>query len=224
MRRALIVTPSRVYCESLRHALEAAGEATVVGIAASANEAITQTRRLHPDALVVDLPLPDAHLLSETVLSASSPPGILAFNVPDDEQQILAWARLGALGCITRDAPLAELLAAVACVGDGEARCSDRAASALLRFARASRAAMPPVAETTLTRREGEILRLVGEGLTNKQIARALSISVSTVKNHIHHIFQKLEIRHRGDAAAWMDLARASIAAANGPGPSRAKL
>jgi two-component system, NarL family, nitrate/nitrite response regulator NarL len=218
MRRALLVTPSRVYCESLRQALEATGEAAVVGVATSADEAIAEARRLRPDALVVDLPLADARRVSTTLRHGASPPRIVAFDVPDDEQQILAWARLGALGCITRDAPLAELVAAVVGVGDGEGWCSARAASALLRYARNSREATPSAVETTLTRRESEILRLVGEGLTNKDIAHVLSLSVSTVKNHIHHIFQKLRIRRRRDAASWIGLADASLGDDGRPG------
>jgi DNA-binding NarL/FixJ family response regulator len=103
---------------------------------------------------------------------------------------------------VSREATLAELLDGVEAAARGEALVSEPVAAALIRRV-ASVAGERTVANgTLLTRREREIVRLIGDGLSNKEIATSLQIELATVKNHVHNILEKLHVARRGEAAA----------------------
>jgi DNA-binding NarL/FixJ family response regulator len=129
---------------------------------------------------------------------------VVAFASGDDVAERVELAEAGVTGYLSRDGSLAELLAVVEAAGRGELACSPQLAGALAR--RLARVAVAgPAADAPaerLTYRERDLVRLVDEGKSNKEIARALHIEVATVKNHIHHILRKLGVRRRGEAAA----------------------
>jgi two-component system, NarL family, nitrate/nitrite response regulator NarL len=124
---------------------------------------------------------------------------VVALAVTETEEEILDYARAGASGYVARGASLNELVSTVESVSRGEILCSPRIAAALFKRAGAlandSRAPLH-----RLTRRETEIVGLVARGLSNKQIAQRLFIEVATVKNHLHNIFEKLQVRSRIEA------------------------
>jgi two-component system, NarL family, nitrate/nitrite response regulator NarL len=134
---------------------------------------------------------------------------VLALTVPNRETEILAFAEAGIAGFVTLEASVAELVEAIESVARGEALCSPSVAAALLRRL-ASLAHSRTSADPTgpLTAREREILALIDEGLSNKQIAQRLRIELPTVKNHVHHILVKLGADRRAEAAA---LVRGSV-------------
>ena len=127
---------------------------------------------------------------------------MLAICVPGDERSVLACVEAGAVAYVTCEASLRELIAAVTRLARGEALCSPRMAGILLRRLASLAASCEPAAGAALTRRELEVIELVGEGLSNKEIARRLSIELSTVKNHVHNILEKLGVNGRHEAAA----------------------
>lgn len=129
-------------------------------------------------------------------------------GVPDKEEDILACIEQeGAAGYLLMNASLDDLLMSIDAVMKGEALCSPRIAS--LAFDRVSTLArqvdnVHSVNENRLTRRETEIVKLIDDGLSNKEIAVRLNIEVSTVKNHVHNILDKLQLRDRHSAASYI--------------------
>jgi DNA-binding NarL/FixJ family response regulator len=128
---------------------------------------------------------------------------VLAITVPNREPAVIECAESGVAGFLTTDASIDDLVAAVEAVARGELLCSPSSAGMLLRRLGSLARELPrPSAVAALTSRELEVVELVEQGLSNKQIAQRLCIELPTVKNHIHHILEKLGVRRRGDAAA----------------------
>jgi DNA-binding NarL/FixJ family response regulator len=130
----------------------------------------------------------------------------IVVGVPDAEEDILdCIERNGAAGYLVVSASLEELFTSIRAIMKGEALCSPRIASLafdrMSRLARQVRASVNPTDGTCLTRREAEIVKLIEEDLSNKEIAARLHIEVSTVKNHIHNILDKLQLPNRYSAA-----------------------
>jgi DNA-binding NarL/FixJ family response regulator len=140
---------------------------------------------------------------------------ILAFAVREEIAAILDYAEAGADGFVTANSSVAELVEAIERTAGGELLCSPRIAAQLLRRA----VAPPPASETDsplLTQREQQVLSLLKQGRSNKEIGNALHIAEATVKNHVHHVLAKLQVPNRGKAAA-ASVARPIKAV---PGPS----
>jgi two-component system nitrate/nitrite response regulator NarL len=135
---------------------------------------------------------------------------VVALTVQNREQELLAAAEAGAVGFVTVEASIKELVATIESAHRGEALCSPSLAAALMRrlAARASQHE-GPAPMPALTSREREIVELIDEGLSNKQIALQLRIELATVKNHVHNILGKLGVRRRGEAAALLRAGRA---------------
>ena len=121
----------------------------------------------------------------------------------ETEYELVACAEAAIVGYVTRDHSSAELRAVVASVARGEVVCPPRIAAMLLRRV-AALAGGPDsnLGQTHLSHREREIVRLIGRGLSNKEIARDLGVEIATVKNHVHNILNKLRVHRRSDAAA----------------------
>jgi two-component system nitrate/nitrite response regulator NarL len=122
----------------------------------------------------------------------------IALAVSETEDHIVAWAKAGVSGYVACDASAGELVTTITAVARGEAPCSPRMAAWLLKEV-AALASAPDVeeADNRLTRREREIVELIERGLSNKEIARDLHIALSTVKNHVHNILDKLQVSRR---------------------------
>jgi DNA-binding NarL/FixJ family response regulator len=137
---------------------------------------------------------------------------IVAFAAVNSEDTLLAYVEAGIVGFVPREGSVADLIATVEGALSGEAQLSPRLTSTLMRRLvelQSSREAVLPC--PALTRREREILRLVDEGLSNKQIAARLLIELATVKHHVHNILEKTRARRRGEAAALVRRGRRSI-------------
>jgi two-component system, NarL family, nitrate/nitrite response regulator NarL len=127
---------------------------------------------------------------------------IVLLGAPEDEDAVIALAELGVVGFVEREASLDELVVSVVSAAVGEATLPGRIATTLLRHVRsiAARPRSPDLGQ--LTMRERQVLQLIAEGLSNKQIAARLGIEFATVKNHVHNILEKLEVTRRSDAVA----------------------
>jgi DNA-binding NarL/FixJ family response regulator len=128
---------------------------------------------------------------------------VVAMGIPRAEEHVLAFAETGVLGFVERDAGVDELADSIRAAARGEASCPPSVATTLLRRIATPRPQPPaPRADTAgLTAREQQIVELIAEGLSNKEIGSRLYIEVATVKNHVHNILEKLRVAHRGDAA-----------------------
>jgi two-component system, NarL family, nitrate/nitrite response regulator NarL len=146
-------------------------------------------------------PLAAIQALAATVPAAK----IVALGIHDDEGTQLELVEAGVAGYVTAEQPLEELVEAIVATANGELRCSPRVSAALARRVAALKAELPRGSgDRRLTRRQHEIATLISEGLSNKQIARRLSIEQATVKNHVHNILSKLGVSHRDDVTALL--------------------
>jgi DNA-binding NarL/FixJ family response regulator len=206
--RLLIADGLQVFCESLASFLVKQDRLAVVGMAADAAEALRMTENLQPDIMLVGPNLGKRAAIGLTSeLSSKQPhPKLIILGMLEEEQSIFEFIEAGASGYTVMQSSLTDLVQAIEAVHSGEAICSPRVAFSMFeRIAQLSRAnqdhaEIPP---SILSAREEEILQLIADGLSNKQIADRLYISPCTVKNHVHHILEKLEVRSRAQAVDY---------------------
>lgn len=205
--RIVILHGNRLVRESLALVLAQQDGISVVGVAAGFDQVDRELTSVQPDLFVLDLEGPGRGGLANArrIRAISSKAKILVINVPDTEADVLACIEMGgASGYLLQDASVENLLSNVRAVVAGEALCSPRIAS--LAFSRISALACqnrPFHSDNMahLTRREVEIVALIEDGLSNKEIAASLNIEVQTVKNHVHNILDKLKVDGRREAA-----------------------
>jgi DNA-binding NarL/FixJ family response regulator len=151
---------------------------------------------------------------------------VVAIAVAEDGDEALTCARIGVDGIVLRSGSMNELAVTVAGVARGETVCPPSVVAALVRHVSAAADdGRGRADEDRLTSREREVLVLIEQGLTNKEIAGRLCIEVRTVKNHVHHVLDKLRVQHRSEAAARLRATRvpdlAALVAGPGPGTGR---
>ncbi len=214
MIRVLIVAEIRLYREGLAEMLQGEPEIDVVGIASGADEAVRELRERQPDVVLLDVAIPENAWLARALMAAVPGTRIVALAVPEIEQEVLACAEAGVAGYVTREGSVEDVVAAVSAVARGEVLCSPRMAASLFqRVATLALERSPASIEKRLTNRELEILDLIDQGLSNKEIARRLTIELSTVKNHVHNILDKLNVSRRSEAAAHARAQRGTLSA-----------
>ncbi len=199
----LIAAEVRLYRDGLAATLAARAHLRVDGIAATPLEAVNAVRDLEPDVVIVDVSLDDVLGLMRALRAASAKSHILAIAVREELTTILNYAEAGADGFVTANSSLAELVEAIERAAAGELLCSPRIAAQLLR--RATIQANPltqNVVGHSLTGRELQVFAQLKLGRSNKQIAITLSIAEATVKNHVHHVLEKLHVSTRAQAVA----------------------
>jgi two-component system nitrate/nitrite response regulator NarL len=198
----LVVAPVCLYRDGIAALLERDEGVEVVGTAADVGEALELAARL--DALVLfDAMTAESCAEIRSMRDALPDVSILALTVRRGEQEMLELAEAGVHGFVTVDASLPELGEAIRSAARGEAICSPSLAAAFMRrIATLSHDAKPHEPGPPLTVREQEILTLVQEGLSNKQIAQELRIQLSTAKNHVHSILGKLGVQRRAEVVA----------------------
>jgi DNA-binding NarL/FixJ family response regulator len=214
MVRVLIVAEIRLYREGMAAMLQQEPVVEVVGIAAGADEAVCALRERHPDVVLLDMAISDNAWLVRALVAAVPGTRVLALAVPEIEREVIACAEAGVAGYVTRDGSLEDVVAAIQSAARGEMLCSPRMAATLFqRVATLALERSPASIESRLTGRELEILDLIDQGLSNKEIARRLTIELSTVKNHVHNILYKLNVSRRAMAAARARAERALLPA-----------
>jgi two-component system, NarL family, nitrate/nitrite response regulator NarL len=212
----ILVAPVRVHCELLAKALSGIGRIRVLATACDCEAAARAISRAQPGMVLIDLPTAEGIQLTRIARAAAGPPKIVVMGVDESEPiGVVLWARQGVSGCVARDARLEDLTAILDGVARGQMMCSPSLAAPLFEAAAGLHLSSRRAPEhSQLTRRELEVLNLVAEGLTNKQIARILHLQIPTVKNHVHNIFAKLHVHSRREAAVWDARPHAQIAPA----------
>jgi DNA-binding NarL/FixJ family response regulator len=167
---------------------------------------------LRPDVILLDAAFPSG-LHAATQLALAVPQAsVVALAVTETEENVLAWAEAGVAGYVPNTASIDDLIALIGEISRGEQTCPSHISGSLLRrIANASRASLALSSLPPLTRREMEILRLVGAGLGNKDIARRLGISVGTTKSHVHNLLGKLNIQRRTEVITHMHAIRYAV-------------
>lgn len=197
----------RIYREGLADALERSGAIRVLAAVPDVVDALLLADELGPDLVLCDVSSLPAEELPRRLRELAAAASLVALGVPEQEEHVLACAECGLAGFVTRELSLADLVEALEAAARGELLCSPQAAATLLRRVRSLAAAQRPSPTAALTGREVQILDLLTTGLSNKEIATRLRIEPTTVKNHVHSILGKLNVRRRSDAAVIRSLA-----------------
>jgi DNA-binding NarL/FixJ family response regulator len=172
-------------------------------VAESAEAAIEALERSAPTLILLDVAADDGLLVARRLAEAAPHVHILGFAARAYDHDVVAYASAGITGFVPREASAQDLFDAIDRAVNGELLCSPRVAATLFRqLAVLSNTPKHGVGPTQLTGREREIVRFIDEGLSNKEISRHLSIEVSTVKNHVHNILEKLNVTCRGKVPA----------------------
>jgi two-component system nitrate/nitrite response regulator NarL len=206
-RRILIVSDIRILREGLGEVLARDSSFSVVGIVGGLDEALEIIAVQPVQVVLVDSTLPEG--VDSIVRLREPSPGvqIIAFALSDTEDAVIRWAEAGACGYVPRSAGLSDLVDFIDGILRGEQICSRRVASGLLRRIVATQSRLgfePGERKPILTARENDIVRCLGTGLSNKEIARRLNISLATTKSHVHNVLNKLVLERRSQVPYWI--------------------
>jgi two-component system, NarL family, nitrate/nitrite response regulator NarL len=198
--KVLVVTEIRLYREGVAEALRRLDDVELAATAATGPAAVVAARRTECDVVLVDMALTDSTGTVQALLAARPQLKVVALGVPEDGPEVVAVAEAGIAGYVSREATIQDVGEALRGALRGEAALSGKVAAGLLRhIARQAQSRRSVGVPLRLTPREHEVLCLLESGLTNKEIARALDLQLSTVKNHVHNVLAKYGAAGRGD-------------------------
>jgi two-component system, NarL family, nitrate/nitrite response regulator NarL len=180
-----LIVANPVYRESLAVTLSAPGF-QVVGTCGSGENPLSPLDECSPDVVLLDLPASDGLPLLRALRYQCPRPAVVVLGRSVDEGERFLWQREGAAGLVLATESLHQLVLVIERVAEGDLQSQP----------------LHPRPAIPLTDREREIVYLIDRGLSNKEIAATLGIQLSTVKNHVHHILEKLKARRRSEAAA----------------------
>ncbi len=198
--RVLVADDHPLFREGVVHSLAAEPDMHIVAQAANGEEALRLARDLLPDVVLLDIAMPgwDGLATAAKITTACPATKIVMLTVVEDEDKLLAAFKAGARGYVLKGVSARELASVVRATAHGEVYVSPSLAAGMLVALTRARPA-DPLEE--LTERELEILKLVGQGLTNRKIGDHLHLSEKTIKHYITNILQKLQVRSRVEAA-----------------------
>jgi DNA-binding NarL/FixJ family response regulator len=197
----LIADDHPIFRKGLRALLATMPNTELVGEAASGEEAIMLAEKLQPDVVLLDLQMPGGGGLAaiRPIVQTSPHIGILVITMFEDDDSVFAAMRAGARGYVLKDTQDEEMERAIVAVGNGEAIFSPAIALRMIHFF----ADRPPAMANLfpeLTTSEGNVLKLMAQGLSNEAIAHQLDFSIKTVRNYSSNIFSKLQVADRAQA------------------------
>jgi DNA-binding NarL/FixJ family response regulator len=200
--RVLVADDQSMVRAGFRRLLSDEPDIDVVAEADNGVEAVAKAERFAPDVVLMDIRMPELDGIEATrrILAADPAARILILTTFDLDEYVYNALGAGASGFVLKDDPPEQLVAAIRTVAAGDALLSPSVTKRVIKqFSRLPSPTAPKELEE-LTEREQEIFRLIAEGLSNAQIGKELFISETTVKTHVTHIFQKLEVRDRVQA------------------------
>jgi two-component system, NarL family, nitrate/nitrite response regulator NarL len=199
--RVLFVSDVRLYREALAAWSQRRPIVRMVAAVGHRDAAVAVVREQRPDIALIDMRMPDGCDVARVMLLAMPELKLVGLGLAETEDNVLAYAGAGFAGYVPREAPLDDLVEILRGIARGEVRYS-RSITAALLHRLAGAASAPVTGRMPLTPRETEIVRLIDDGLSNREIARRLAIEPATVKNHVHNLLEKLHVSRRGEAAA----------------------
>ncbi|WP_436535141.1 response regulator transcription factor [Actinoplanes sp. HUAS TT8] len=203
MIRVLIVEDVELVRDSFRLLVNSSEGCSAVGEASTGVEAVRLAGELRPDVVLMDVRMPELDGIEATRQICGNPDladvRVLILTTFDHDEYVYGALRAGASGFLLKDSPAAELLNAIRVIAAGDALLSPKVTRKLVsEFARQPKPGKPiPGSLDAVTEREREVLRLVGLGLSNPEIAEHLALSLATVKTHVGRILAKLPARDR---------------------------
>ncbi len=205
--RVLLVDDHVLFRKGVEAVLATRPEVEVVGEASNGHEAIEMARKTMPDVVLMDISMPECNGLKATRVIKSEMPHvkILILTVSEDDKDLFEAIKCGAQGYLVKNLKAHLLFDTLDALARGDTPLSAVMATKILHEFQqpADAKAQVPDAAVPLTAREIEVLELIVEGQSNKEIAEALVISESTVKNHLRNILEKLHLRNRVQAAVY---------------------
>jgi len=199
--RVLLADDHAILRDGIRALLTEQPDMSVIGEAGDGRQAVTLTHDLSPDVVLMDIGMPLLNGLEATRQIKRDQPGIhvLILTMHENEEYIREVLAAGASGYVLKQAAASELVAAIRAVYRGEAVLSPAVTRVVIQDYLRSEAAQPVIASNELTAREREVLQLIAEGHTSKEISDILCLSVKTVQAHRTSLMQKLDLHDRGD-------------------------
>lgn len=205
--KILLVDDQYLIREGISSLLELEEDLEVVGMAAHGTEAIEQALDLKPNIILMDVRMPELNGVEATAKIKQSLPNcqIIMLTTFDDEELIVQSLLAGACGYLMKDIPPHDLVQAIKLANAGVFQLAPEVAGKLIGSLKTQRSGEVHTfpAETPLTTRELEVLKLLAKGNTNKEIAKAFNLSEGTIKNHVSSILMRLELRDRTQAAVY---------------------
>jgi DNA-binding NarL/FixJ family response regulator len=200
--RVLIADDHAVFREGLRAVLGSEPDMEVAGEAATGNGVVESAAELRPDVILMDIQMPGINGIEATrrILSANPNIGVVVLTMFEDDDSVFSAMRAGARGYVLKGADPSEILKVLRAVAGGEAYFGPEIARRLVDFFSTPQVASSEEALPELTARERDILSLIAQGYSNANIAARLFVSPNTVRNHITHIFAKLQVTDRAQA------------------------
>jgi two-component system nitrate/nitrite response regulator NarL len=200
--RVFILSDVRLFRDGVALLLLRGASVAVVG-AASVGDASELIAQLRPDVVLLDATLRNVPGCAQRLREVLKGIKIVAFALGELDDDVIACAEIGISAFVCRDGSHTDLLAAIDQARRGEFVVSPRHAALLLGcIAELAELRSQAPATGNLTRREREIVPLIERGLSNKEIARQLAVGTATIKNHVHNILSKMQLRRRGEIAA----------------------
>jgi DNA-binding NarL/FixJ family response regulator len=204
--RVVIVDDNELFLGGLRSILSLEDDIEVVGQAGDAGAAADLVAATAPDVVLMDVRMPKRSGIEacQTIKDVAPNSRIIMLTASDEEADLYDALKHGASGYLLKDSSIDEVANAVRLAGEGHALISPSMATKLLEeFKQVARADRPAVRAPRLTERELEVLRLVAQGLNNREIGRQLFISENTVKNHVRNMLEKLQLHSRLEAVMY---------------------
>jgi len=198
--RVLIVDDHAIVRQGLRMFLATDPELEIIGEARDGAEALRMALQLQPDVVLMDLLMPVMDGIQATAAIRREAPGVevVALTSVLEDAAVVDAVRVGAIGYLLKNTEAHELRRAIKAAAAGQVELCPEAVARLLREVRT-----PDRSAESLTERETDVLRLLAQGMSNQEIARALNVGEQTVKSHVSHILAKLGVPSRTQAALY---------------------
>jgi DNA-binding NarL/FixJ family response regulator len=200
--RVIVADDHPTFRRGLGALLASLDDFELVGEAADGEAAIALAAAVRPDVVVMDLNMPvvDGIEATRRIVAADPAVAVLVLTMLDEDESVFAAMRAGARGYVVKGADTDDIVRSLESVARGDAVFGPAVASRVLSYLTRPLAARDPVLFPDLSDREREVLELLARGFSNSQIARTLSISPKTVRNHVSNVFTKLQVRDRNEA------------------------
>ena len=197
--RILVADDHSVVRKGLRTFLSLQPELEIIGEASDGEEAVAMALQLKPDVVLMDIKMPKMDGITATAAIRQQLPDteVIALTSVLEDASVVGAVRAGAIGYLLKDTEADELCRAIVAAAAGQVQLSPQAAARLMREVRA------PEAPETLSERETDVLRLLAQGYSNKELAQSLSLSEKTIKTHVSNILGKLGVPSRTQAALY---------------------